>query len=820
MEIKTNSFLFLKRKEILTLIMKTFIFLFCTTVFSLSSGDMFSQDVKIEIDSDKTITIDEVFEIIKTQTNYRFAYKSSVFENAPKINLKKGLINAHDLLVKSLSFSNLYYELAPNRTIVLKEKNKETLQQAIKRVVTDKNDLPLSGVSIQIEGTNKGVLTDFDGNYNIIASRGETLIFTYLGKKETKITIGEETLISVILEDSNESLDEVVVTALGVKKEKRALGYAVSTVKKGLIEDRTEGDLARVLSGKVAGLTITNSTGFSGSGTNVVIRGLTSFSGSNQALFVVDGVPFNNDIQIPDGGFFNNNQSTNRAFDIDPNDIAKVEVLKGLAAATLYGAEGVNGVILITTKPGSGAISKRKPTLTVTQSTFMNTIATRPDFQNKFGQGTAGVFSSNSLSSWGPSFQKDGPLGWGLDPNIDENGTYPHPYSTSTDADVIDGFPELQNARLVYKSHNSFDTFFKPGVVTNTNLNFNGSSKDGNTVFNGSFGFLDDESFVPGNSTKRTNISVGGRTKILDKLTAAVSMKYSITDHKTPRNAFDFSGASDRGGLYPSLLITPRSVDLFGLPYENPVDNSSVYFRRTNGFNNPRWLAENIRFNQKTDRTFWNISLDYELNKNLKLQWRTGYDSYTSENFNTINRGGGIAEDTGLLSVRNSKSTNWNHLITLTGDYSLFDKTKLSFIFGGNAQSAQINTTRFELEDQTIFDLFIIGNFEDVDGDDELSLRESQRNQVGVFGQTTFDYDNIVYLNLSARSDWVSNLQKGFNNAIYPSASLSFLPTETFDWLKSNQKGLNYLKLRAGYGTSTRFPSGYPVRWKSYSITA
>lgn len=234
--------------------------------------------------------------------------------------------------------------------------------KTITGTVTDANGLPLPGVNIVVEGTTTGTQTDFDGNYAISASEGQTLLFTYIGQRPSTKVVGASSVINVQMVEDTQALEEVIVTAQGIKREKKALGYAVSSVGEEDLEQRADGDVARVLSGKASGVNITAAGGMSGSGTNVVIRGLSSFSGSNQALFVVDGVPFSSDTNAQ-GNFLDGNTGSSRFLDLDPNNIASVEVLKGLAAATLYGTQGKNGVILITTKAGSGEGGAKKQRL-------------------------------------------------------------------------------------------------------------------------------------------------------------------------------------------------------------------------------------------------------------------------------------------------------------------------------------------------------------------------------------------------------------------------------------------------------------------------
>jgi TonB-dependent SusC/RagA subfamily outer membrane receptor len=282
--------------------------------------------------------------------------------------------------------------------------------------VTDESGLPLPGATILVENTNRGVTSDFDGNFSISASNGEVLIVSYVGYQSSQITVEPNANYSISLAPQGQ-LEEVVVTSLGIKREKQALGYAVSEVQNESLEQRAEGDIGRVLTGKASGVQITSQSGLSGSGTSIIIRGFNSFSQDNQPLFIVDGVPFSSETnasgrQGERNDFVNGNNGSSRFLDIDPNNIESVNILKGLAAATLYGTQGRNGVILITTKSGSNrSAGAGKNEITINSSYFSVALASKPDYQNEYGNGfdqSFGWFFSN----WGPSFKEDGPAGW------------------------------------------------------------------------------------------------------------------------------------------------------------------------------------------------------------------------------------------------------------------------------------------------------------------------------------------------------------------------------------------------------------------------
>jgi TonB-dependent SusC/RagA subfamily outer membrane receptor len=295
-------------------------------------------------------------------------------------------------------------------------------QKTVTGVVSDDQGMPLPGATVLEQGTSNGVSTDFDGNYSIEIAEGSVLEFSFVGYETSAITVGADDQINVSLAQGNE-LEEVIVTSLGIKREKQALGYAVSEVESDQLEQRAEGDIGRVLAGKASGVQITNASGVSGSGTSIVIRGFNTFSQGNQPLFIVDGVPFASDTNAQ-GSFVDGNSGSSRFLDIDPNNIESVNVLKGLAASNLYGTQGRNGVILITTKSGSTSGSGAKKTeITVNTSYFNVELASKPDYQMQYGNGfdqSFGWFFSN----WGPSFDEGGPAGWGGQSSINGSGTW------------------------------------------------------------------------------------------------------------------------------------------------------------------------------------------------------------------------------------------------------------------------------------------------------------------------------------------------------------------------------------------------------------
>ena len=440
-------------------------------------------------------------------------------------------------------------------------------QKTVTGVVSDPDGLPLPGATVLVQGTTTGVTTDFDGNFSINVSEGQSLEFSFVGYETSAIAVGSGNVINVSLSLGNQ-LDEVIVTSLGITREKRALGYAVSEVDNSQIESRASGDVARVLSGKASGVQVTNQGGISGSGTSVVIRGLSTFSSSNQPLFVVDGVPFQSDTNSQ-GSFTSGNNGSSRFLDLDPNNIESVNVLKGLAAATLYGSQGRNGVVLITTKSGTTASGAKalKNEVTVNTSYFTNELAMKPEYQNQYGNG----FNQNFgwyYSNWGPSFDEGGPAGWGKQSQINgttsgQPGFLKHPYNSNLNARFLsrDLLPLLglsMDSLWEWKPYDSVGDLFQPGSIINTNVNFRGSSDDGKVSYNVNYGNLDDEGFTPGNSLRRNNISFGGRAVLSNKITVNGTLNYSFTDFKTPPIAAGGSGGANESSLYGFMTFAQK----------------------------------------------------------------------------------------------------------------------------------------------------------------------------------------------------------------------------------------------------------------------
>ncbi len=689
--------------------------------------------------------------------------------------------------------------------------------------VTDDQGSPLPGVNIVVKNTNNGTQSDFDGLYSISASSGAVLVFSYLGFSDKEVTLGSSSTIDVQLVASTAELEEVIVTAQGIRREKKALGYAVSTVKSEDLEQKADTDIGKILRGKASGVRITGTGGVSGSGANIIIRGISSITGGNQPLFVVDGVPFDgssggtnqNNRESSSGGFQSGNVSS-RFADLDPNNIESVSILKGLSATALYGGQGRNGVILITTK--SGANTNKKFEITVNQSVFFNDIVL-PDYQDTWGNGFQNVYGA-FFSNWGARF--------------DSQETIPNAFRTS----IINNFdgiepsvlfpnrPELDAENVVYRPFDSQKAFFKTGVISTTSINASGAIGDKGSV-NASYAHTNDEGFIPGNSLIRNNLSFGGTYKFDNKFTVSGKFNYARTNIQSPFT--DASTGSDvalsaagTGGIQSiwNILYLPRSVDIND-PFQHPITGESLWYRGGNDRTNPRWTLNNTRDSNSTDRLFSNFNVSYDLKDWLKLTYRVGLDNQNVRAQRAINKGAkdGI-HPTGYLQVTNSRFTIWDHSLLAGIDKQLSEDFSLQATLGSTFQSRIGTTDGIEGRDQIIFGLQNIGNYANASGIIEGTLfplntvsyqSYSEENNIAAYASATLGYKDFLYLNGSARNEWTSTLEVANRSQFSPGVSASFIPTSAFKGIKS-QNGLNFLKLRLGYGTSPGFPAPYNTR--------
>lgn len=676
-------------------------------------------------------------------------------------------------------------------------------ERTVKGKVTSAEDgSGLPGVNVVVKGTTNGTVTDAEGNYRInVPSSGGSLVFSFIGLSTSEVEIGDRTMVDVSLSMDVQQLSEVVVVGQGASKEKKALGYAISSVGADQLAARPQNDVARILQGKVPGVNISPTGGTSGSGASINIRGYSSLSGSTQPLFVVDGVPFNSATNNG-SGFSTGGAATtpSRFLDLDPNNIQNLSVLKGLAATVLYGDQGRNGVILVTTKSGKG---KKNAEVTVQQSVNITEVASLPKFQNSWGNGFQGLYGA-FFSNWGPNFAE-----------IDSVG---HPYQFLGTPSLRDAYPQYLFNRIKYDAGQDISKFFRKGVTSNTYVNFTGGTDK--VGFNSSVSYTNEQGFVPGNDVTRLNLSLGINAAITKKLSVQNSILFSVTGVQSP----PLNGATGGGGtfdgvpsLYGQFLYTPRNLDIFDWPSATP-DNRSIYYRAGNDIANPLWIAQNYKEVNSTTRVFNSTTISYDLTDNFSLSYRVGYDTYTESQERRFNRGGvqGPNIINGVFTTQTIRNTIFNQDFIVGYNKQLNQNFNFSGRVGFNARNDKFFRDGLYSEGQAIDNLFRHYNFSTASSraigfDGRIFNRETEEQRMGVYGDFSLDYKNYIFLNVAGRNDWTSTLERENNSILYPSTSLSVILTDAFSSLKSST--LSYLKFRAGYGTSAGFaPFTYGTR--------
>lgn len=681
-------------------------------------------------------------------------------------------------------------------------------QRTVTGTVTDSKGESLPSASVVIKGTANGTVTDLDGKYSLnVPANATTLVFSFAGMETKEVALGASNVVDVALSES--TLSEVVVTALGIRRDKKALGYATTVVDADAVASKPESDVARALAGKSPGVNIVSSAGLAGSGTKINIRGVSTITGNAQPLWVVDGVPISTAATNEKNTNFNDGQVTpTRNLDIDPNNIESISVLRGLSATTLYGSQGRNGVILITTKTGSGN-KQKKFSASISQS-FNQIEAFIPEFQNKWGNGFDGDYGE-FFSNWGSLFEN---------PGLPINARHPY-YEHRA---LFPENPEFQQAAGTANSYkptaipNNIKDFFQKGNAMTTSLNAGVASEFGS--FNVSLSRTSEEGYIKNNNMERLNATIGGSANLTKRWTANANFSFIKTDFKTPPVGAGL-GSNSNGGpsVFANLFYIPRNIDFMNWPYQNPITGASVYYRNGNDVTNPRWLLENARQGSYVNRFLSSMSTSYKLTDWLSATYRLGVDVYNEKQEYYVNKGSVgyptavSAFSSGLYRTINGTNSIYDHSFILNGNKNITKDIDLTANIGVNGRQDNYAQVGLESQGQVVFGLLEHRNFSNVNSRDirnnNLNYR-SRTNLLGAFADVTMGYKNAVYLNIQARNDWASTHEKEYRSLLYPGVSLSFIPTEMFPNLQS--KTLNFLKFRLGYGTSANFAPAYSTR--------
>lgn len=678
--------------------------------------------------------------------------------------------------------------------------------KTISGTVTDSGNIPLPGVNIVVEGTSNGTLSDFDGNFTISAAVGDVLILSYIGQKDVRLTVGSSDYYAIQMEEDAQQLDEVVVTSLGLKREARSLGYSVAKVTGEDVQGRAEPDLIRAMQGKMTGVNITGGGGAPGQSTKINIRGMSSLTGNTQPLFIVDGIPFDNSVNST-AGAGQNTVFSNRGFDLDPNSIESISVLKGAAASALYGSRATNGVIVVTTK-GASTRSRKGLEVSYNGSMMMTDISGIPDYQDVYTQGSNQVYNGGFIGNWGAPMPNE------VDRINQEYGTnysktyslYPDgsPYPDGTASNPVSNrfpnvFPDLmqeytmpdgsvRNVSAPYQiePHDIIGGFFQTGQTIDNAVSLSGGSEKG--TVNAGFSNTNQGGIIPNQFVRRTSFYSGGNATLDNGVTVSGTVNYVNTTQQSPRSgasAFNDYFGGGGGSIYARLFYLPRNFDLMGLPFENPADGSNIFYR---ALDNPRWIAQNNLFKSNVNRAYGNLSVGYDIADGINVTLKGGINSYHDLQRSNVSPGG---VDTPLGQVRtvdiNNTERDFTALLNINKD--LTEDLALTAVAG-------INANERSLSQRGVTGNIVISRGLNITNATSTQIVDfdftSLRRLYGVFADVQLGYKDMLYLGLVGRQDRSSTLPQGANSYFYPGASLAFLVSEAVEL----PEVINSLKVR------------------------
>ena len=637
-------------------------------------------------------------------------------------------------------------------------------------VTTEEDGEPVIGASVIVKGTALGTVTDVNGRFELsgLPPSATRLLISYISLMAKEVAIAPQ--VSVTLKSDTHLLDEVVVTALGISREKKALGYTAQEVKQDALVQGKDNNLLNSLSGKIAGVRITNTQGDVGS-SRIVIRGETSIAGENQPLFVVDGIPVDNS-QL-------NARSSGRDFknaiaDLNPEDIKTLTVLKGPNAAALYGARAAHGAIVITTKGGD----KRQKGIGITlhSSTQVSFVATLPEFQNLFGQGAGGRFSYVDGKGAGVNDGVD--ESWG--PRLDIGLLIPQ-FDSPLDADG-------NRVATPWVSHpNNVRDYFRMGISTNSGISV--ARGDDKYQFRVGYNYEKQVSIVPDAGTNKTNISLNTDYHLAKWIVVGATANYIVYTAPSLPGSATPSGSNVRSNS-PMLqfLWFGRQVDTNSLKADYTRNWNSSYY------DNPFWSASYNTQSQERHRLIGDLHAEFRLTDGLNVRFRTSTDWYNDRRKSKVKWGsagagspyGSYAEDAYTVKENNTE-------VLATYIKQLNKNWGIDALLGFNVRNKQYENNYQAAPRLAVADLYTLTNSRDplISSNDFYRLR-----QYGLYGSIQLDYRRWAFLNITGRNDWSSTLPVDNNSYFYPSVTASVLLSEAFGW---RSKAVNYLKIRGGW---------------------
>ncbi len=662
----------------------------------------------------------------------------------------------------------------------------EAQANKVSGVIRDAQGEPLIGATVKVKGTNRGTATDVDGKYSINANRGDVLVISYVGSKPMEVTVGSSSM-DIDMAANDQVLDEVVVTALGIRKDKKSLGYAVDDLKAEELMRNKSANAINSLSGKIAGVNITQSSGAAGAGAQIILRGGTSGSENrdNQPLFVVDGVIYDNSSSIVgntgfDGTGTAQTVTSNRVMDINPEDIENMSILKGPAASALYGSRAANGVVLITTKKGKEGHTE----VNLSAKYILSQAAHLPKVQKSFLRGyLEDQYDGNKYI--GTNYNDFAYTSWGkYDPNAER--------------------------------YDNIGGFFQNGGIWDTNLSVSGGTKNNSFYLSGSF--YNQDGIVPTTGYTKTTFRFNGEQKV-GRFTFGANAAYSDARVTRTLTGAALYGSQGTGALYAVYNWSPTDymkhyLNEDGSRYRMFGDRLDPWDER----DNPYWILEKNKMTDKTERFTGNFNVKWDIFDWWWINYRMGVDTYTQEAINLVAPDGAIKKDwqKGMLSdntmryryLTNNLMSNWNKQF---GDFNV------NLMLGGSTDYTK-NVRNYQMAWNFAVPEFF--SFDNAGNEDKkFQHTMSRKRLISAFGEFRMDWRNAIFLTVTGRNDWTSTLPKENRSYFYPSVSGAIAFTELFreslpDWF-------SFGKIRASWAEVGKDTGPYETNtylWPVYTF--
>ncbi|MDR1557268.1 MAG: SusC/RagA family TonB-linked outer membrane protein [Tannerellaceae bacterium] len=757
---------------------------------NLSAALRYSDATRFDLNL-KNTTLEIVFDEIKRNSEFSIIFKSKDVNLKDLVSVEVQQKTVDEVLNQVLKNQHLSYEIKEKHIIIYKKNapysKKELInlvaQQSGKTVrgkVVDATGVPLPGVNIRVKGTTTGVITDTDGNYSITAPDNAVLSFSFIGYTTQDIQIKERTEINVEMADDTQLLDEIVVTALGIKRQAKALGYSTTIVSGDNFTESRDINIGNSLTGKIAGVSVANNATGIGGSSRVIIRGNASLTGNNQPLYVIDGVPFDNTNQGSAGtwGGLDMGDGLNN---INPDDIADIQVLKGVAASALYGYRGGNGAILITTKSGAKSAGYG---LEFNNNFTLNPIYDYRDYQQIYGQGLQGSRPASASSA------KD---------------SYASSWGEKMDGGKAINF--LGN-EYDYTMKDNWKNFYNTGLTNQTSIAFSG--KNDNISYRIGLSNMYDKGILPNSDFRQQMLNLNTTYKISPKLQLNLTANYTFDKIRNRTNLSD-----GNGNVNATLLYLANSFDVKWLePAVNDMKNelipgNSVYF------NNPYFLLYNKTNTTNKNRLTGGLTLRYDITDWLYAQGQITRDGYIM-NFRNVQPTGAAADTDGFLNEyeRNFEELNISYLIGLNKKVS---DLSIGINIGGNKQK----TINKAYGTDGNVRPFLVPYFYSANnvGNRPYARQYAEYHVNSAYGTAEIGFKDYLFLNLTGRNDWFSTLSSESNSYFYPSASASFVFSDAFEmpsWIYSGKVRISYAQ---GSNGTSPYQNALTYTLETYKIT-